>query len=193
MAENFIETDEKQGENSKRRFNLMLWRHFHHWEHAQQAWILSLALGEWISSSWCWAASLTAKTWLTSWDMWEQQNCILSSINLTTMTEMMTFTANSRISLSGDKNFSKANLPTSFSIIGDTSSLFSLFIDHPVQWQWLLPENGECKKENGTWRVGPAAQNKICLQHRIGTGTRSLMGQWDGHGNWYEDHSKSNI
>jgi hypothetical protein len=27
------------------------------------------------------------------------------------MTEMMTFTANSRISPSGDKNFSEANLP----------------------------------------------------------------------------------
>jgi hypothetical protein len=67
----------------------MLGRHPHHWECAQQGWILSLALSEQISSSQGWAASLIAKTWLTSWGMWEQQNCILSSIYLT-MTEMMT-------------------------------------------------------------------------------------------------------
>ena len=42
----FIETDKKLGENGKRRFNFMFGRHSHHWEHAQQAWILSLALSE---------------------------------------------------------------------------------------------------------------------------------------------------
>jgi hypothetical protein len=51
MAQNFIEIDEKLGEDRKRRFNFMLRRHFHHWEHAQQAWVLSLALSERISSS----------------------------------------------------------------------------------------------------------------------------------------------
>ncbi len=126
MAENFIKTDEKLCEDGKRRFNFMLGRHSHHWECAQQAWILSLVLSEQISSSRRWIASLIAKTWLTSWDMgWEQRNCILSYVNLT-MTEMMTFTDNSRISQSRDKNFSEANLPTSFSIIGNKSSSFSL-------------------------------------------------------------------
>jgi hypothetical protein len=43
MAENFIEADEKLGKDGKRRFNFMLGRHSHHWERAQQAWILSLA------------------------------------------------------------------------------------------------------------------------------------------------------
>jgi hypothetical protein len=62
MAENFIETDEKLGEDGKRRFNFMLGRHSHHWEQAQQAWILSLALGERTSSSRHWVASLIAKT-----------------------------------------------------------------------------------------------------------------------------------
>ena len=51
MAENFIEIDERLGEDGKRRFNFMLGRHSHHWECAQQAWILSLALSERISSS----------------------------------------------------------------------------------------------------------------------------------------------
>ena len=84
MAENFIEIDERLGEDGKRRFNFMLGRHSHHWEYAQQAWILSLVLSEQISSSRRWIASLIAKTWLTSWDMgWEQRNCILSSIYLT--------------------------------------------------------------------------------------------------------------
>jgi hypothetical protein len=47
MAENFIETDEKLGKDGKRRFkNFMLGRQSHHWERAQQAWILSLALSE---------------------------------------------------------------------------------------------------------------------------------------------------
>jgi hypothetical protein len=49
MAENFIETDEKLGEDSKRRLNFMLGRQSHHCERAQQAWILSLALSERIS------------------------------------------------------------------------------------------------------------------------------------------------
>jgi hypothetical protein len=106
MAENFIETDEELGEDCKRRFNFTLGRYSHNWEHAQQAWILSLALSELISSSQCWEVSLIAKTWLTSWDMLEQQNCTLSYVNLT-MTEMMTFKANSRISLSGEKTFLK--------------------------------------------------------------------------------------
>jgi hypothetical protein len=51
MAENFIETDKKLGKEGKRRFTYMLGRHSHHWEPAQQAWILSLALSEQISSS----------------------------------------------------------------------------------------------------------------------------------------------
>jgi hypothetical protein len=46
-----METDEKLGQDGKRRFNFMLRRHSHHWERAQQAWILSLALSEQISSS----------------------------------------------------------------------------------------------------------------------------------------------
>jgi hypothetical protein len=46
MAENVMDTDEKLGKEGKRRFNFMLRRHSHHWEHAQQAWILSLALSE---------------------------------------------------------------------------------------------------------------------------------------------------
>jgi hypothetical protein len=50
MAENFIETDENLGEGGKRRFNFMLGRHSHHWERAQQAWILSLALSKRISA-----------------------------------------------------------------------------------------------------------------------------------------------
>jgi hypothetical protein len=105
MAENFMEIDEKLGEDGKRRLNFMLRRHSQRWEHAQQAWIPSLALSEQISSSQRWVASLLAKTWLTSWNMSEQRNCILSYVNLT-MTEMMTFTANGRISLSRDKFFS---------------------------------------------------------------------------------------
>ena len=125
MAENFIERDEKLGEDGKRTFNFMLGRHSHHWEQAQRAWIPSLALSEQISSSQCWVASPIAKTWLTSWDMWEQQNCILSSIYLI-LTEMMTFTANSRISLSRAVNVFEASLPISFSIIRETSSSFSL-------------------------------------------------------------------
>jgi hypothetical protein len=51
----------------------MFGRHSHHWERAQQAWILSLALSERISSTQGWAASLIAKTWLTSWDCWRPQ------------------------------------------------------------------------------------------------------------------------
>jgi hypothetical protein len=51
MAEEFIERDEKLGKDSKRSFSFMLRRHSHHWERAQQAWILSLALNEGISSS----------------------------------------------------------------------------------------------------------------------------------------------
>jgi hypothetical protein len=70
MAENFFETDEKLGKDGKRRFNFMLGRHSHHWERAQQAWILSLALSEQISFSRHWAAGFIARTWLTSWDMW---------------------------------------------------------------------------------------------------------------------------
>jgi hypothetical protein len=62
MAGNFIETDEKLGEDGKRRFNFMFRRHSHHWERAEQAWILSRALSERISSSRRWAASLIAKT-----------------------------------------------------------------------------------------------------------------------------------
>jgi hypothetical protein len=58
MAENFIETDEKLGKDSKIRFNFMLGRHSHHWEGVQQAWILSLAQSERISSTQRWAASL---------------------------------------------------------------------------------------------------------------------------------------
>ena len=50
-VEIFIETDEKLGENGKRRFNFMSGRHSHHWERAQQAWTLSLALSEGISYS----------------------------------------------------------------------------------------------------------------------------------------------
>ena len=69
-VEIFIETDEKLGGNGKRR-------HSRHWERAQQACIVSLALSEQISSILRWAASLFNKTWLTSWDMWEQQNRIL--------------------------------------------------------------------------------------------------------------------
>jgi hypothetical protein len=69
MAEK--EADEKLGEDGKRRFNFMLGRHPHHWERAQQAWILSKALSEQISSSQCWVASLIAKAWLTSWNMSE--------------------------------------------------------------------------------------------------------------------------
>ena len=63
MAENFIEIDEKHGaEDGKRRLNFMLGRHSHHWERAQQAWILSLALSEQISSGQRWTASHIAKT-----------------------------------------------------------------------------------------------------------------------------------
>jgi hypothetical protein len=106
MAEIFMETDEKLGQDGKRRFNFMLGRHSqHHWKDDQQAWILSLALSEQISSSGGWVAGLITKTWLTSLNMSEQKNCILSYVNLT-MTAMMTFMANSRISLSGDKFFS---------------------------------------------------------------------------------------
>jgi hypothetical protein len=36
-AENFIKTDEKLGEDGKRRFIFMLGRYSHHWERAQQA------------------------------------------------------------------------------------------------------------------------------------------------------------
>jgi hypothetical protein len=79
MAENFKETDEKLGEDSQRRLNFMLGRHSHHCKRTQQAWILSLALSERISLTRLWAASLIVKTWLTSWDMWEQQNCIFPS------------------------------------------------------------------------------------------------------------------
>jgi hypothetical protein len=43
MAEKFKETDERLGKGGKRRFNFMLGRHSYHWEHAQQACILSLA------------------------------------------------------------------------------------------------------------------------------------------------------
>jgi hypothetical protein len=46
MAESFIATDEKLGEEGKRGLNLTLGRHSHHWECAQQAWTLSLALSE---------------------------------------------------------------------------------------------------------------------------------------------------
>jgi hypothetical protein len=67
----------------------MLGRYSHHWECAQQAWILYPALSEQISSSQGWAASLIAKTWLTSWNIWEQQKCTLSSTCLR-MTERMT-------------------------------------------------------------------------------------------------------
>jgi hypothetical protein len=82
MAKYFIETDEKQGEDDKRRFNFMLGRHSHNWERAQQAWIiLSLARSERISSSRRWEASLIAETWLTSWDKWQQQNCIFPSLH----------------------------------------------------------------------------------------------------------------
>jgi hypothetical protein len=56
MANNFREKDEKLGEDGKRRFNFMLGRHSHHWEGAQQAWILSLALSEQISSSQRWGS-----------------------------------------------------------------------------------------------------------------------------------------
>jgi hypothetical protein len=69
MAENFKQKDERLGKDGKRRFNFMLGRHSHHWEGAQQAWIISLALSEQISSSRRWVASLIAKTWLTSWNM----------------------------------------------------------------------------------------------------------------------------
>jgi hypothetical protein len=124
MAENFTETDEKLGEDGKRRFNFMLGRHSHHWERAQQAWILSLALSERINPSRRWAASLIAKTWLTSWDMWEQQKFILSSTYLR-MTEMMTFTANSRISLSRDNTFPEPIYQLHSKSLG-TSSSFSL-------------------------------------------------------------------
>jgi hypothetical protein len=124
MAENFTETDEKLGEDGKRRFNFMLGRHSHHWERAQQAWILSLALSERINSSQRWAASLIAKTWLTSWDMWEQRKFILSSTYLR-MTEMMTFTANSRISLSRDNTFPEPIYRLHSQSLG-TSSSFSL-------------------------------------------------------------------
>jgi hypothetical protein len=44
MAEHFIETDEKLGEDGKRGFNFMLGRHSHQQECAQQSWILSLNL-----------------------------------------------------------------------------------------------------------------------------------------------------
>jgi hypothetical protein len=56
------ETDERLGEDGKRRFNSMLRRHSHHWKCAQQGWILSLALSEQISSSQRWAASLLPKS-----------------------------------------------------------------------------------------------------------------------------------
>ena len=60
-------------------FNFLLGRHSRHWEHAQQAWILTQAQNERISSSRRWAASLINKTWLISWDMWEHRNRILHS------------------------------------------------------------------------------------------------------------------
>jgi hypothetical protein len=69
MAKNFTETDEKLGKDGKRRSNFMLGRHSHHQEHAQQAWILSLAPSEQISSSQLFVASLIAKTWLISWNI----------------------------------------------------------------------------------------------------------------------------
>jgi len=53
--------------------NFLLGRHSRYWEHAQQAWILSQAQNEHISSRRRWAASLIDKTWLTSWDMWEHR------------------------------------------------------------------------------------------------------------------------
>jgi hypothetical protein len=111
--------------------------------------------------------SALGKTWLTSWDMREQQNCIFASTYLT-MTEMMTFTVNSRsrelwtsqnvqplhgslVYLLKRRGMSwlflrhrKTNLfwsqsTTSFSIIGDTaSSSFSLL--STIQWT-----NAECR------------------------------------------------
>jgi hypothetical protein len=60
-------------------YNFLLGRHSRHWERAQQAWILSQAQNERLSSSRRWAASLIDKTWLISWDMWEHRNRILHS------------------------------------------------------------------------------------------------------------------
>jgi hypothetical protein len=80
MNEDFTETDEKLGKDSKRGFNFMLRKQSHHWKYAQQGWIMSIALSEQISSSQLWVASLAAKTWLTSRNMSEQQNCILSCL-----------------------------------------------------------------------------------------------------------------
>jgi hypothetical protein len=97
MAEDFKETDEKLGEDGKRRFNFMLGRHSHHWEHAQQARILSLVLSERISSTRRWATSLITKTWLTSLMRHVGAAKLHFPSTYLTMTETMTFTVNSRI------------------------------------------------------------------------------------------------
>jgi hypothetical protein len=61
----------------------------------------------------------------------------------------------------------------------------------------MMAAPSECGMSEGKWHLKSgtcsAKLNVPAAQDRSRAGTRLLMGQWDVHGNWYEDQTESNI